>query len=149
MGRDVGTAGLVNQGPDEIAVHVAAYREMVKLGERAHGALRVGPNSRHSLQLPPGSLVVNPATYIALNLINIMPMWDGWYSGMASLQLDNSQVGRWRQFQFCARNADCPTVVHFEPSTQLVGWQPEGYATGLDQWVYSFSIIAAHPQDQP
>lgn len=122
------------------------YRDMIKLGKEGIGELVIGPNSRNWIQLPPGGVNVNAADYLRLNLNNVIPHVDGWYSGVASFDFNNWHVGHWRQFLFCARNADAPSVVHFEPFAELVGWQPTGAPKDVEQYVYSFSIRATFSQ---
>lgn len=134
----------MNGGPQELFVEVQMYRDMVKLGDSGTGCISVGPGSKNVIIPPAGGLQLNAATMLKLRLNNVLPFVDGWYTGVASFVIDAWYIGHWHQFQFCARAADTASVVNFEPSSMLIGYQP---VTGIEQYVYSFSIRPTFPQD--
>ncbi len=134
----------MHDAPKRLFVSVQVYRDMVKLGDECTIALEVGAGSRNVAMPPAGGLQFNSAAWMRVRLDNVMPFVDGWFTGITSFEMDAYLIGHWRQFQFNARNDDCPSVVHYEPSIHLVGFQP---VTGIDQYVYSVSIKPTFPQD--
>jgi len=119
-------------------VAVKAYRDMVAFGDISFVQLASGAGSRNTIMLRAGGVQLNAAAAVKLRLDNVLPFIDGWWTGMAAMEIDAYTIGYSRQFQFNTRNSDTPSVVHFEPSALVIGWKPD--TMSVDQCIYSFSI---------
>ena len=123
--------------PERVTVQVQAFRDMECLGEPCTMEINLARDWHFSLNLPAGGRQLNSATNLRLHVAGLEPFVDGWWTGMASFDVDAMNVGKWRQFQFNIHNSDAPSVVHFAPSPDLIGW---GSELTMEQWIYSFSI---------
>jgi len=124
-----------------LLVDVLTYRNMETLGRMTTAELKIGDGEKSVIQISCGGRLMNAASYLQLWFQDIEPYAAGFMLGKAMLTFDAVTVGDWRQFVFHPGNVDAPSMVHFPPIGDIIGW------TGTPQldvqdYIYSFSIQA-------
>lgn len=122
-----------------LLVDVLAYRDMETLGQMTTGELKIGEKS--VIQIRPGGRLMNAASLLQLWFQDIEPYAAGFMLGKASLTFDAMPVGIWRQFVFHPGNVDAPSMIHFPPIGEIIGWTASPKLDVQDH-IYSFSIQA-------
>jgi hypothetical protein len=126
--------------PDDLSVRLQVFMDAVSFGAPDVQRLMLKAGSNHAFQVPAGGQQPNSARLVRLRLENLQPFVDGWWTGIASLEIDMYHVGHWRQFMFNINNSDAPSVVHFAP-TAFVPYGPGDLdPVTNEQHIFSFSI---------
>lgn len=122
-------------------VDVLTYRNMETLGQMTTGELKIGKDEKSVIQIRPGGRLMNAASCLQLWFQDIEPYAAGFMLGRASLTFDAMPVGLWRQFVFHPGNVDAPSMVHFPPVGDIIGWHGTP-KLDVQDYIYSFSIQA-------
>lgn len=126
--------------PVKLLVDVLTYRNMETLGQMTTAEISIGEGQKSTIQIRAGGRLMNSATYLQLRFQDIEPYAAGFMLGWVLLTCDAMTVGAWRQFMFHPGNVDAPSMVHFPPIGEIIGWTPRD--TDVKDWIYSFSIQA-------
>lgn len=121
-------------------IDVLTYRNMEVLGQLTTGELSLKPGEKSVIQIRAGGRLMNAASLLQLWFQDIEPYAAGFLLGRASMSFDAFPVGAWRQFTFHPGNADAPSMVHFDPIGEIIGWTARD--TAVKDYIYSFSIRA-------
>lgn len=124
-----------------LLVDVLAYRNMETLGVMTTGELKIGHGEKSVIQIRPGGRLMNAASLLQLWFQDIEPYAAGFMLGTACLTFDAMPVGLWRQFVFHPGNVDAPSMIHFPPIGEIIGWTPSP-KLDVQDYIYSFSIQA-------